>query len=99
MAYPADDEAIAALTTVRGVGVWSAQAFLIRQLHRPDVLPAGDTGIRRAIRDAWNSTTCPPWTRCSRQQPRGRRTGPTRPCCCGDPDNLWANFQTRRPAP
>ena len=34
---------------VRGVGLWSAQMFLLHQLHRPDVLPAGDIGIRRAV--------------------------------------------------
>jgi DNA-3-methyladenine glycosylase II len=48
-----DSEAVAALTAVRGIGLWSAEMFLIHQLHRPDVLPAGDVGIRRAIRDAW----------------------------------------------
>lgn len=48
-----DGEVIAALTAVRGIGLWSAQTFLIHQLHRPDVMPAGDGGIRRAIRDAW----------------------------------------------
>ena len=50
---------IAALTAVRGIGLWSAQTFLIHQLHRPDVLPAGDGGIRRALRDAWNREELP----------------------------------------
>jgi 3-methyladenine DNA glycosylase/8-oxoguanine DNA glycosylase len=53
MASLDDSEVIAALTAVPGIGLWSAQTFLIHQLHRPDVLPAGDGGIRRAIRDAW----------------------------------------------
>jgi 3-methyladenine DNA glycosylase/8-oxoguanine DNA glycosylase len=48
-----DDEVISALTAVPGIGLWSAQAFLLRQLRRPDVLPAGDTGIRRAIGREW----------------------------------------------
>ena len=48
-----DDEVIATLTAIPGIGLWSAQAFLLRQLHRPDVLPAGDTGIRRAVAGAW----------------------------------------------
>jgi DNA-3-methyladenine glycosylase II len=48
-----DDAAIAALTAVKGIGLWSAQTFLIHQLHRNDVLPAGDGGIRRAIGKAW----------------------------------------------
>ncbi len=46
----ADDvESIRALCSLRGVGPWSAQMFLIHQLHRPDILPAGDVGIRNAV--------------------------------------------------
>nr|WP_228508114.1 hypothetical protein [Herbiconiux sp. VKM Ac-1786] len=44
-----DEQAKAALLSVRGVGPWSAEMFLIHQLHRPDVLPAGDLGIRNAV--------------------------------------------------
>lgn len=43
-------EAIHVLRALRGVGPWSAPMFLIHQLHRPDVLPAGDVGIRSAYR-------------------------------------------------
>lgn len=41
-----DEEAIARLTTVRGIGVWTAQMFLMFQLQRPDVWPTGDLGVR-----------------------------------------------------
>jgi DNA-3-methyladenine glycosylase II len=44
-----DDEVIAALTAVSGIGPWSAQMFLMFHLRRPDVLPSGDLGIRRAV--------------------------------------------------
>jgi DNA-3-methyladenine glycosylase II len=44
-----DDEVIAELTAIKGLGVWSAQMFLMFHLNRPDVLPVGDLGIRRAI--------------------------------------------------
>jgi DNA-3-methyladenine glycosylase II len=45
-----DDEAVTAeLTTVKGIGTWSAQMFLMFHLQRPDVLPVGDLGIRRAF--------------------------------------------------
>jgi DNA-3-methyladenine glycosylase II len=54
-----DDEAVAALTSLRGIGLWSAEMFLIYQLHRPDVLPAGDVGLRRAIGDAWRLPAIP----------------------------------------
>ena len=45
-----DDAAvIAELTQVQGVGRWTAEMFLIFHLLRPDVLPLGDLGLRRAI--------------------------------------------------
>ena len=44
-----DEEVIAEITAVRGFGVWSAQMFLMFFLERPDVLPTGDLGIRRAV--------------------------------------------------
>jgi DNA-3-methyladenine glycosylase II len=59
MAALGDAEAIAALTAVRGIGLWSAEMFLIHQLHRPDVLPAGDVGLRRAIGIAWELPAVP----------------------------------------
>jgi len=49
MAKMSDDEVIAMLTQVKGIGVWTAHMFLIFSLGRMDVLPVGDLGIRRAI--------------------------------------------------
>lgn len=43
-----DDQVIAALTTVRGIGEWSAQMHLIFHLGRLDVLATGDLGLRAA---------------------------------------------------
>jgi DNA-3-methyladenine glycosylase II len=48
-----DDEAQAQLTAVRGIGPWTAEIFLLAQLGRPDILPAGDLGVRHAVRDAY----------------------------------------------
>jgi DNA-3-methyladenine glycosylase II len=48
-----DEEVIAELTAVRGIGEWSAHMFLMFQLDRPDVLAAGDLGIRRAVQLAY----------------------------------------------
>ncbi len=42
-----DDEVIARLTTVRGIGRWTAEMFLLFQLRRLDVWPTGDLGVRR----------------------------------------------------
>ncbi|MFA7506128.1 MAG: DNA-3-methyladenine glycosylase [Burkholderiaceae bacterium] len=44
-----DDELIAELTRVRGVGRWTAEMLLIFNLHRPDVFPVDDVGLLRGI--------------------------------------------------
>src|SRR5262249_54765073 len=44
-----DEEVIAALTDIKGVGVWTAHMFLIFALRRPNVLAVGDLGVRTAI--------------------------------------------------
>jgi DNA-3-methyladenine glycosylase II len=44
-----DEDVIARLTQVRGIGRWSAEMFLLFQLRRADVLPVNDLGINRAI--------------------------------------------------
>lgn len=55
-----DDEAvIAELVAVKGIGVWTAQMFLMFTLHRPDVLPVGDLGVRNAARDAYGLVAAP----------------------------------------
>ncbi len=41
-----DEEVRSALVHLRGVGRWTADMFLIFALHRPDVLPVGDYGLR-----------------------------------------------------
>ncbi len=44
-----DDELIAELTQVRGIGRWTAEMFLIFYMTRPDVLPVDDLGLQRAM--------------------------------------------------
>ena len=44
-----DDDVIATLSTIKGVGRWSAQMILLFRLNRPDVWPTGDIGIVRAL--------------------------------------------------
>ena len=48
-----DDAAIAALTGVKGIGLWTAQIFLMFRLGRPDILPGGDLGIQKAVHLAY----------------------------------------------
>ncbi|KAM7250358.1 hypothetical protein ACFE04_022241 [Oxalis oulophora] len=44
-----DDELLRSLTLVKGIGVWSVHMFMIFSLHRPDVLPVGDFGVRKGV--------------------------------------------------
>jgi DNA-3-methyladenine glycosylase II len=48
-----DEQVIAALTTIKGIGRWSAEMFLMFRLHRPDVFPIGDLGIVNAVMKAY----------------------------------------------
>jgi DNA-3-methyladenine glycosylase II len=54
-----DDEIIARLTKVRGVGRWTVEMLLIFQLGRPDVLPVGDFGVRTGFRVAYKKRDMP----------------------------------------
>jgi DNA-3-methyladenine glycosylase II len=54
-----DEQVMAELVAVKGVGVWTAHMFLMFQLDRPDVLPVGDLGIRRAIEHAYGLDELP----------------------------------------
>src|SRR5579875_1633379 len=53
LARETDEEVIARLSTVRGIGEWTAQMFLLFQLRRLDVWPTGDLGVRRGYGLAW----------------------------------------------
>ena len=44
-----DEEVIKVLTDIKGIGVWSAQMFLMFQLQRPDVFAPGDLGLKKAM--------------------------------------------------
>jgi DNA-3-methyladenine glycosylase II len=55
----ADDEVVAALTQVKGIGRWTAEMFLMFRLHRPDVLPVGDLGIVKAVQRAYRLRKTP----------------------------------------
>ena len=54
-----DEQVTAELVAVKGLGVWSAHMFLMFHLERPDVLPVGDLGIRRAIQRAYGLQKLP----------------------------------------
>ncbi len=54
-----DERVIEELVAVKGLGRWTAQMFLMFHLNRPDVLPVGDLGIRRAMERAYSLTELP----------------------------------------
>jgi DNA-3-methyladenine glycosylase II len=54
-----DEEIIAALTQVKGIGRWSAQMFLMFRLGRPDVLPDLDLGVQKGIQIAYRMRKLP----------------------------------------
>jgi DNA-3-methyladenine glycosylase II len=55
-----DDEVVADLTRVRGIGRWTAEMFLMFNLHRPDVLPVDDLGVRNAVARLYGMSAPPP---------------------------------------
>lgn len=54
-----DEQVIETLTTVKGIGVWTAHMFLIFALRRTNILPTGDLGVRAAIRNAYGLADLP----------------------------------------
>jgi DNA-3-methyladenine glycosylase II len=54
-----DEQVIAELVAVKGLGEWTAHMFLMFHLERPDVLAVGDLGIRRAIERAYDLPELP----------------------------------------
>jgi DNA-3-methyladenine glycosylase II len=54
-----DEEVEREITAVKGLGQWTAHMFLIFHLGRPDVLPVGDLGVRRAVERAYGLEALP----------------------------------------
>ena len=54
-----DDDVIKHLTQVKGIGVWTAQMFLMFTLRRPDVLPTGDYGVQAAMKKHYRKRKLP----------------------------------------
>jgi DNA-3-methyladenine glycosylase II len=52
-----DAEVVARLSTVRGIGKWTSEMFLMFQLRRLDVWPTGDLGVRKGFGLAWGIPT------------------------------------------
>jgi 3-methyladenine DNA glycosylase/8-oxoguanine DNA glycosylase len=59
MGRMSDDDVVAHLTVVRGIGPWTAQMFLMNALNRLDVWPTGDYGVRAGFARAWGLEELP----------------------------------------
>jgi DNA-3-methyladenine glycosylase II len=81
-----DEEVIVALTSVKGIGRWTAEMFLMFRLHRPDVLPLGDLGIVKAVQRAYKLRLAPTPARLTRI---GDSWRPYRSVACW---YLWASL-------
>jgi 3-methyladenine DNA glycosylase/8-oxoguanine DNA glycosylase len=86
-----DEELIAHLTRVRGIGRWTAEMFLIFHLRRPNVLPLNDVGINRAIRKQYGFRRTPAPVTVSRL---GKAWRPWSTVACW---YLWRSEDTRLP--
>jgi DNA-3-methyladenine glycosylase II len=84
-----DDEVITALTSVKGIGRWTAEMFLMFRLHRPDVLPVGDLGIVKAVQRAYKLRLAPTPVRLTRL---GENWRPYRSVACW---YLWASLDNK----
>ena len=81
-----DDDVIASLTQVKGIGRWTAEMFLIFRLHRPDVLPLDDLGIVKAVQRAYRLRLAPTPARLTKI---GEAWRPYRSVACW---YLWASL-------
>ena len=86
-----EDEIVDRLTRVRGVGRWTVEMLLIFRLGRPDVLPAGDYGIRKGFRLAFGTRALPTPRQVLR---RGERWRPHRTVASW---YLWRALEPRAP--
>lgn len=80
-----DEQVIAHLTEIKGIGRWTAEMFLIFCLGRPDVLSPGDLGIRKAVQKAYSYKSLPSPATVERH---GQRWRPYRSVACW---YLWAS--------
>ena len=70
-----DDEIVTRLTTVRGIGRWTAEMYLMFELRRLDVWPVDDLGVRQGYGIGWSIDPPPP---ARRMGPLGDRFRPYR---------------------
>jgi DNA-3-methyladenine glycosylase II len=88
-----DEQVVAQLVAVRGIGRWTADMFLIFALGRPDVLPVGDLGVRSAVRASYSLAALPTATELH------ALAAPWRPYASAATIYLWRSLDALPPAP
>ena len=78
-----DDEIVTELTKIKGIGRWTVEMLLIFRLSRPDVFPAGDLGIVKAVQKAYNLRKTPDVKRLHAIAVRGGRIVRSHRGICG----------------
>ncbi len=86
-----DEEIKRRLTTIKGIGAWTAEMFLIFSLNRPDVLSAGDLGVRAGLRNFHGLVELPSPPECE------RLTEPWRPYRSVAMWYLWRSLDAPKP--
>lgn len=86
-----DEELIARLTAVKGIGTWTAQMFLMFRLGRPNVLPTLDLGIQNAIQRVYGLRKRPSERK---MEQLGRAWSPYRTVACW---YLWRSLDQPPP--
>jgi len=84
-----DEEVVQHLTQVKGIGVWTAQMFLMFTLRRPDVLPTGDYGVQAAIKKHYRKRK---WPKPSEMEKIARPWAPYRSVACW---YLWRSLDVK----
>lgn len=61
LAVAPDDEVRRILVTLRGIGRWTADVYLLFALRRPDAWPSGDLALAKAVGELWGLRALPDW--------------------------------------
>jgi DNA-3-methyladenine glycosylase II len=88
-----DDAVVAELVQVKGVGVWTAQMFLIFALGRLDVLPCADLGLRTAMQRLYGLAELPNARQCE------KIAAPWRPYASVASWYCWRSLEKTRETP
>ena len=92
-----DDELMAELTVIPGIGPWTVQGALLVALDREDVVLPGDLALARRCRPPTGSITGPASRRCWPSPSSGARTGAWRPVTCSPPPSSRPRRQSCLP--